>query len=226
MVSQLPIVKLAGLTFPYKQCLRHPTVSFYTHLVRRHYIFNTRHHIIKSTCILFEYIYLLKSNSEEVKTAVRIALDAGYRLFDTAFNYQNEDAIGEVLNDYLKANKIKREDLFISTKLGSVLTRPTDVQYSISESLRKLHLSYVDLFLIHFPVVLKKQNDPSNILPMIDGQFDNNGVVDFEGVWKEMEKLFDKGKARSIGVSNFNAAQVERIMNIARVKPVVNQGTR
>ncbi|XP_060076814.1 aldo-keto reductase family 1 member A1-like [Ylistrum balloti] len=163
-----------------------------------------------------------QSKSEEVKTAVRTALDVGYRLIDTAFNYQNEDLIGEVLEEYLKTDRVKREDLFITTKLGSILTRPTDVGYSLSESLRKLRLSYVDLFLIHIPLVLKK-NDPGNLFPMKDGQLDHDGNVDFEGVWKEMENLVFEGKAKSIGVSNFNASQVERILKVARVKPVVNQ---
>ncbi|XP_021353539.1 alcohol dehydrogenase [NADP(+)] A-like isoform X2 [Mizuhopecten yessoensis] len=164
-----------------------------------------------------------QSKPEEVKTAVTTALDAGYRLIDTAYNYQNEDVIGEGIAEKLKGGKLKREDLFITTKLGNILTRPSDVQQSMSESLKKLRLSYVDLFLIHIPVVLKKQADPKIVFPFKDGQLDHDGPVDFEGVWKEMEKLVDEGKAKSIGVSNFNVAQVERIMKCARIKPVVNQ---
>ncbi|XP_021353540.1 alcohol dehydrogenase [NADP(+)]-like [Mizuhopecten yessoensis] len=164
-----------------------------------------------------------QSKPEDVKSAVRTALDTGYRLIDTAFNYQNEEAIGEVLKKYTETGKVKREDLYITTKLGNILTRPADVQYAMSESLRKLQVSYVDLFLIHIPLVLKKQADPYNILPMKDGQLDHDGAVDFEGVWKEMEKLVDEGKTKNIGISNFNVAQVERIMKVARVKPVVNQ---
>ncbi|XP_021353519.1 aldose reductase-like [Mizuhopecten yessoensis] len=166
---------------------------------------------------------MVHSNADDVKTAVRTALDAGYRLIDTAYNYLNEDAIGEVLEEYIKASKVTREELFITTKLGSVLTRPADVQYSMSESLRKLRLSCVDLFLIHQPMVLKKQNDPNDVFPVRNGRLDHDGRVDLEGVWKEMEKLVDEGKAKSIGISNFNAAQVERIMKCARIKPVVNQ---
>ncbi|XP_021369715.1 alcohol dehydrogenase [NADP(+)]-like, partial [Mizuhopecten yessoensis] len=97
----------------------------------------------------------LRSKPDEVKTAVRTALDAGYRLIDTAYNYLNEEAIGEVLDETFKVGKLKREELFICTKLANIYTRPSDVARSMSESLRKLKLSYVDLYLIHAPMTLR-----------------------------------------------------------------------
>ncbi|OWF40675.1 aldo-keto reductase family 1 member B10-like [Mizuhopecten yessoensis] len=164
-----------------------------------------------------------QSDPEEVKTAVRTAIDYGYRLIDTAYNYVNEDAIGEVVEEACKAGKVKREEMFICTKLGGIYTRPSDVAHSMSESLRKLRMSYVDLFLIHGPMAFKKPEDPNNVFPMKDGRPDFEQKVDIEGVWKEMEKLVDQGKTKSIGISNMNAAQLERIRKIARIMPVTNQ---
>ncbi|XP_033761740.1 aldo-keto reductase family 1 member B1-like [Pecten maximus] len=164
-----------------------------------------------------------QSKPEEVKTAVRTALDAGYRLIDTAYNYLNEEAIGEVLDEYFKAGKLKREDIFICTKLASIYTRPADVELSMSKSLKKLKLNYVDLFLIHAPMACRVPEDPNNVFPIKDGKIDAEERVDIEGVWKEMEKLVDQGKTKSIGISNFNAAQLERVRKVARVMPVTNQ---
>ncbi|XP_021364266.1 alcohol dehydrogenase [NADP(+)]-like [Mizuhopecten yessoensis] len=108
-------------------------------------------------------------------------------------------------------------------KLGSIYTRPSDVAFSMSESLRKLRMSYVDLFLIHTPMAFKKPEDPNNVFPVKDGRLDTEQKVDIEGVWKEMEKLVDQGKTKSIGISNLNAAQLERIRKVARIMPVTNQ---
>ncbi|OWF55634.1 Aldo-keto reductase family 1 member C1-like [Mizuhopecten yessoensis] len=107
--------------------------------------------------------------------------------------------------------------------LGSIYTRPSDVAFSMSESLRKLRMSYVDLFLIHTPMAFKKPEDPNNVFPVKDGRLDTEQKVDIEGVWKEMEKLVDQGKTKSIGISNLNAAQLERIRKVARIMPVTNQ---
>ncbi|XP_078341936.1 aldose reductase-related protein 2-like [Crassostrea virginica] len=135
-----------------------------------------------------------QSTKEEVRTAVRTALEAGYRHIDTAYNYKNEDAIGEVLQEFLKSGKVKREELFIVTKLPMIHMEPKLVKHSIDISLKNLQLDYLDLYLIHFP-------------------------VPFEA----MEELMDLKLTRSIGVSNFSISQVERICKVAKYKPVTNQ---
>ncbi|XP_021347407.1 alcohol dehydrogenase [NADP(+)] A-like [Mizuhopecten yessoensis] len=160
---------------------------------------------------------------EELKTAVRTALDCGYRLIDTAYNYLNEEAIGEVLEECFKAGKVTREELFISTKLAFIYNRPSDVAFSMSESLKKLNLPCVDLYLVHGPMAYKKPDDPDDVFPIKDGRLDLEDGIDIEGVWREMEKLVDEGKTKSIGVSNFNVAHMERIRKIARIMPVTNQ---
>ncbi|KAL3831496.1 hypothetical protein ACJMK2_023237 [Sinanodonta woodiana] len=163
-----------------------------------------------------------QSTPDQVKDAVRAALDNGYRHIDTAWNYKNEDAIGEVLEEYFKSGKLKRNDVFITTKLPMIHMEPTRVKASLDESLKSLKLQYVDLYLIHSPMSLKDKGDGS-ILPV-----DENGKFmfayhDLVQVWKSLEELVDEGKAKSIGLSNFNSKQTERIVTNARIKPVTNQ---
>lgn len=164
------------------------------------------------------------SLKDEMKTAVRSALDSGYRHIDTAYSYKNEDAIGEELQEYLKNGKVKREDLFIVTKLGLIHMEPKQVRRSIEMSLKKLQLDYVDLYLIHWPVTLEYDGDDENLLPLTeDGKFKTAEKSDLLETWKAMEELVDLGLTKSIGVSNFNISQVERICTIAKHKPVINQ---
>lgn len=165
-----------------------------------------------------------QSLKDEVKTAVRAALDAGYRHIDTAYSYKNEDAIGEVLQEYMKNGKVKREELFMVTKLALIHMEPKLVKRSIEMSLKKLQLDYVDLYLIHFPVALDYDGNDENIIPLTeDGKWKTAEKSDLLETWKAMEELVDLGLTKSIGVSNFNISQVERICKIAKHKPVTNQ---
>ncbi|TKR59575.1 hypothetical protein L596_029227 [Steinernema carpocapsae] len=149
-----------------------------------------------------------QSTSEQMQKAMRMALDAGYRLFDTAKIYRNEEDIGVVLNEYLKEGKVKREELFITTKLWCTHNQPEKVEEQCRESLKKLQLNYVDLYLIHAPVSFSEDMVQ---LPEIR----------VEDSWKGMEGVFEKGLAKAIGVSNFNISQIERVLKIAKV-PIHN----
>lgn len=165
-----------------------------------------------------------QSPKEEVKAAVRAALDAGYRHIDTAYNYKNEDAIGEVLQEYIKSGKVKREELFIVTKLPMIHMEPKLVKRSIEMSLKKLQLSYLDLYLVHFPVPLVYEGDDEKVFPVTEaGGWKAAEKTDLIGTWKAMEELVDLGLTKSIGVSNFSISQIERICKIAKHKPVTNQ---
>jgi alcohol dehydrogenase (NADP+) len=90
-----------------------------------------------------------------LKRAVRSALDAGYRYFDTAAAYGNESAIGDVLQEYYDAGKLKREDVWITTKLPFFAHRPEDAEKVLKESLKNLHTDYLDLYLLHTPLPFK-----------------------------------------------------------------------
>ena len=162
------------------------------------------------------------TDSAEVEATIEAALEAGVRLIDTATVYFNEAAIGKILKKWMDAGKVKREDLFIVTKLPSP-TDPSAVRPTVEQSLKSLCIDYLDLYLIHTPMGIgfdfKKMapmmNDEGKVVTILD--------VDHIGIWREMETLVDEGKIRSIGVSNFSSLQVANIMSKCRIPVAVNQ---
>ncbi|XP_045770624.1 uncharacterized protein LOC123871092 [Maniola jurtina] len=145
----------------------------------------------------------------EVRQAVYWAIEAGYRHIDTAAIYFDETEVGQGIQDAINNNLVTRDQLFVTTKLWSDKHRQQQVVPALKESLQKLGLDYVDLYLIHFPIAVKE-----------DGSFDD---VDYLETWRGMEEARALGLTRSIGVSNFNASQVDRIITNSRVWPAVNQ---
>ncbi|CAH4036805.1 unnamed protein product [Pieris brassicae] len=139
---------------------------------------------------------------EEVEEPVTWALNAGYRMIDTASGYENEDQVGRAI---LNSN-VPREQVFIVTKLG--LNEQRDVVQSLRGSLKRLNTSYVDLYLIANPVALKPD----------DNSFD---TVDYLDTWKGMEEAKRLGLAKSIGISNFNISQMERLLSNCETRPAV-----
>jgi len=157
-----------------------------------------------------------QSKPEEVKNAVLTAIDVGYRLIDTAFAYGNETVIGEALQEAFKAGKVKREDMFITTKLHVQFLHKEDVVPALKKQLAMLKLDYVDLYLIHAPLPLKKVE--GSFFPMENG-FVVPDTVDHLDTWKGMEECFNAGMTKHIGISNFNSAMIERICQNCTVKP-------
>ena len=136
------------------------------------------------------------TDDAEAETAITAAVQNGYRLFDTASAYKNEEFIGHAL---AKCG-IPRKDLFVTTKIWNNAQRLGDVEGSLQRSLDRLSLDYIDLYLIHWPV---------------PGCFLNT--------WKDMEKILESGRALSIGVSNFEIRHLEELRRISGIVPVVNQ---
>ncbi|CAM2703851.1 unnamed protein product [Rotaria socialis] len=167
-----------------------------------------------------------RSEPEKVQNIVRDAiLHCNYRLIDAAWVYQNEDEVGNGIHAAIEQSqgKIKREDIFVTTKLWNQHHTTEDVEWALRDSLKKLRLDYVDLFLIHWPVAFKNMTE--NLWSQSEDEktryfAENVTLVD---TWKAMEKLVDLKLTRSIGVSNFNPSEIDEILKIARIKPSVNQ---
>ncbi|XP_014226763.1 1,5-anhydro-D-fructose reductase-like [Trichogramma pretiosum] len=150
--------------------------------------------------------------------AITAALESGYRHIDTAFIYANEEAIGKSLKKWFDKGG-KREDLFITTKLSPISNRASDVEKYMKLSLERLNLQYVDMFLIHVPMSFVK--DPNKEAPAMneDGSIVLDKTNDLVATWKEMEKQVKAGRTRSIGLSNFNESQIQRIVDSAEIQP-------
>ncbi|AEL27248.1 aldo/keto reductase [Cyclobacterium marinum] len=160
-----------------------------------------------------------KSKPNEVYKAVLHAIQVGYRHIDCAYVYKNENEIGQAISDAIAKGMVKREDLWITSKLWNDAHLPQDVLPAIQNTLKDLQLDYLDLYLVHWPVALKKgvglPTDPSDFLTK-----DQAPLAD---TWAEMEKLHKKGLTRQIGVSNFNSAKIEALKANASIMPTVNQ---
>jgi 2,5-diketo-D-gluconate reductase A len=141
-----------------------------------------------------------RANTAKTAEIVGLALELGYRHIDTAQMYGNEQGVG----DAIAASGIPRDELYITSKLGNGNHRPGDVRRSFDETLDRLRLDYLDLFLIHWP------------LPTLyDG--------DYVSSWKAMTELVTDGRLRSAGVSNFQPEHLDRIVSEIGVTPVINQ---
>ncbi|XP_018594765.1 1,5-anhydro-D-fructose reductase isoform X2 [Scleropages formosus] len=152
--------------------------------------------------------------------AVEAAIAAGYRHLDTAYSYRNEVEVGRALRAKMDQGIIRRQDMFIVSKLWCTYHAPGDVASCLGKSLRDLDLEYLDLYLVHFPVGLQRVDD--ELFPMKDGEILSTDI-DYVDVWKEMEAVQATGKVKSIGVSNFNISQLERLLAVAKIPPAVNQ---
>ncbi|PRP89458.1 NADPH-dependent D-xylose reductase [Planoprotostelium fungivorum] len=163
-----------------------------------------------------------QSKPHEVEKAVEVALKAGYRHIDAAYAYKNEGEVGAGI----KASGVPRDQIFITTKLWCTFHRPENVQKGLDESLSLLGLDYVDLFLVHWPVPLNPRENPAaNLFPTVeDGSRDLDFAnVNLKDTWQAMEKMVELGKAKAIGVSNWNVRRLKELLTFAKIKPAVNQ---
>ncbi|WP_283152094.1 aldo/keto reductase [Guptibacillus hwajinpoensis] len=135
-------------------------------------------------------------NNEEVKNAVTAAIDAGYKAIDTAAAYKNEEGVGAAI----KQNGIAREELFITSKVWNDDQGYESTIKAFEETISKLGIETLDLYLIHWPVEGK-----------------------YKETWRAMEQLYKDGRIRAIGVSNFHPNHLEDLMKDAEIKPMVNQ---
>lgn len=135
-------------------------------------------------------------DGDEVIQAIKWAIDAGYRSIDTASLYENEAGVGQAISE----SHVPREELFITTKVWNTDQGYESTLAAFNASLERLALDYVDLYLVHWPV------------PEM-----------YKETWKALEKIYNDGRAKAIGVSNFKKHHLEDLMADAEIKPMVNQ---
>ncbi|CAD5216811.1 unnamed protein product [Bursaphelenchus okinawaensis] len=151
-----------------------------------------------------------------VKNAVFTALDNGYRLIDTATMYDNEEQLGEVLDDYFATKKLRRSEVFITSKLLYYHMTPEWTEKMIKESLKKLKTAYLDMYMIHLPFSFKCDKAGQPQLKNKKPIHDTTPIID---TWRVLEKYYKTGVFRAIGIANFNKSQLQYIWNEATVKP-------
>ena len=161
----------------------------------------------------------LISDPVATRNATKAALEAGFRLLDTAERYRTEREVGEAMQEVFKERKIKRGDVFIVTKLWNTNHRPERVKPAFDASLKKLQLDYIDLYLIHTPFAFQpgEEQDPRDA----NGNVIYDRRVTLVDTWRAMEGLVSEGKCKAIGLSDVSLAQVQDIVKAARIKPAV-----
>jgi diketogulonate reductase-like aldo/keto reductase len=153
------------------------------------------------------------------RNATRAALEAGFRALDTAERYRTEKQVGDAMNEVFKAGKIKRQDVFVATKLWNTNHRPERVKPAFEISLKRLQLDYLDLYLIHTPFAFQ----PGDVQDPRDA---NGNVIYDRGVklidtWGALEELVDEGKCKAIGLSDVSLETLKEIFEAATIKPAV-----
>jgi diketogulonate reductase-like aldo/keto reductase len=155
------------------------------------------------------------------KQATNTALEVGYRHFDCAERYRNEQAVGEALREELDAGTIAREDVFVTTKLWNSNHRPERVRPAYQASCRRLQVDYADCYLIHTPYAFAPGDDQ-------DPRDEHGNVIYDEGVtlaqtWQALEQLVDDGVCGAIGLSDISLEMLRDLVAVARIKPAVVQ---
>jgi len=155
------------------------------------------------------------------KQATKTALEVGFRHLDCAERYRNEEAIGDAMQAVFKAGTIRRQDVFVTTKLWNTNHRPDRVKSAFDGSLRRLQLNYVDCYLIHTPFAFRPgdEQDPRDERGQV---IYDRGVTLIE-TWQALERLVDEGQCKSIGFSDITLEKLREIVAAARIKPAVVQ---
>ncbi|XP_045782715.1 aldo-keto reductase AKR2E4-like isoform X2 [Maniola jurtina] len=152
---------------------------------------------------------VVKSINKQLRNVILQAIDVGYRHFDTASIYDTEEEIGEAIRMKIDEGAVRREDIFITTKLWNTHHRRNQVTKAVRESLTKFGLDFIDLYLMHWPIGLNEDYSYTD--------------VDYLETWRGMEDAHQLGLVKSIGLSNFNKTQLERVITRGSVKPAALQ---
>ncbi len=155
------------------------------------------------------------------KQATRTALEVGFRHFDCAERYRNEEAVGDAMQAAFRAGTIRREDVFVTTKLWNTNHRPDRVKPAFDASRRRLQIDTVDCYIIHTPFAFQPgdEQDPRDER----GQVIYDSGVTLVDTWRALERLVDDGRCKSIGLSDITLEKLREIVGAARIKPAVVQ---
>ena len=155
------------------------------------------------------------------KQAVKTALEVGFRHFDCAERYRNEAAIGQAMQEVFQAGAIKREDVFITTKLWNTNHRPERVRPAFEASCRRLQIDYVDCYIIHTPFAFRPgdEQDPRDE----HGQVIYDSGVALAETWQALEDLVESGQCKSIDLSDITLEKLQEIVAVSRIKPAAVQ---
>ncbi|KAI6677636.1 hypothetical protein NL676_038432 [Syzygium grande] len=165
---------------------------------------------------------LFRMEGKDLKDLLFHAIKIGYRHFDCAAKYKNEVEVGEALAEAFRSGLVRREEIFMATKLWN--SDHGHVIEACKDSLKKLQLDYLDLYLVHFPVATKHAG-----IGACTSVLDENGVLDIdttitlEATWRGMEDLVSMGLVRSIGISNYSLLQTRECLAYSKIRPAVNQ---
>ncbi|XP_030523214.1 NADP-dependent D-sorbitol-6-phosphate dehydrogenase [Rhodamnia argentea] len=165
---------------------------------------------------------VFRMEKKEIRDLIVNSIKIGYRHFDCAADYQNEAEVGDALAEALQTGLVKREELFITTKLWN--SDHGHVIEACKDSLKKLRLDYLDLYLVHFPVATRHTGVGSTASALDDeGVLDIDTTITLETTWRAMEDLVSVGLVRSIGISNYDIFLTRDCLAYSKVKPAVNQ---
>ncbi|MDB5688050.1 MAG: dehydrogenase [Rhizorhabdus sp.] len=157
----------------------------------------------------------------ETTQSVKAALDVGFRHFDCAERYRNEAAVGEALREAWSGGAVRRDEVFVTTKLWNTNHRPERVRPAFDASRQRLGVDYVDSYLIHTPFAFRPGDDQDPRSK--DGTVDYDAGVTLAETWQAMERLVDDGHCKSIGLSDIKLDKLQEIVAGARIKPAVIQ---
>ena len=155
------------------------------------------------------------------RQATDTALEVGFRHLDCAERYRNEEAVGDAMQAAFKAGTVRREDVFVTTKLWNTNHRPDRVKPAFDASRRRLQIDYIDCYLIHTPFAFRpgEEQDPRDE----HGQVIYDSEVTLIETWRALERLVDEGRCKSIGITDIKLEKLREIVAAARIKPAVVQ---
>ena len=155
------------------------------------------------------------------KQATKAALEAGFRHLDCAERYRNEAAVGDAMQDAFKAGVLRREDLFVTTKLWNTNHRPERVKPAFDASRRRLQVEDIDCYIVHTPFAFQPgdEQDPRDA----NGRVIYDSGVTLAETWHALERLVDEGHCKSIGLSDITPEKLREIVAVARIRPAMVQ---